>query len=221
MKTQSALQLFQYWNRLRGNLPAPKRTQIEPFDIQDVLSQTFILECGSHNCAMTFRLAGTAISNLFCRPLRGDLFSELFESRNRPVISRLMRNCYQNGSVVLLELSAQSVSGRQTLLELIMLPLHDEPAGHRILGCIAPHQTQFWHGLEPVSHIDLYSIRIVDPNHDPLFLKNRPEVPIAPTLSPTESHVQLAPRHTGERIAQFLVIEGGKFRSDHSKITKR
>jgi hypothetical protein len=210
MKTQAALHLFQYWNRLRSGMPAPRRAQIEPSDIRDILSQTFILESVSHSCEMSFRLAGTAISTLFGQPLRNANIRSLFQEKNVPVINRLMRNCYQDRSVVVLELNASSRTGRHTLLEVIMVPLQDERGGHRILGCIAPHQHQFWHGLDPVNRIDLHSIRIVDPEREPLFLMNRPKVDILPSIIPSEHQLQFEDDTPSKKGVKLLVIQGGK-----------
>jgi hypothetical protein len=210
MKTEAALCLFQYWNRLRNGTAAPARMDIEPFDIREVLSHTFILESSGQSSDMNFRLAGTALSNLFDRPLRGSPARSLFQDQHRAVISRLMRNCYQDSSVILLGLDATTRSGRHTILEILLLPLQDETEGHRILGCIVPHQHQFWHGLEPVSSLDLHSIRVIDPDREPLFLANRPEVPLPPALMPAEDSLQFGAPKAGMHL---LVIQGGKSRA--------
>jgi hypothetical protein len=210
MKTQSAQYLFQYWNRLREGSPAPRRTQIEPSDIRDVLSQTFILEAKHNNAEVNFRLAGTAISNLFGRTLRGTPIRALFQEQTKPILSRLMRNCYQDCSVVLLGFDATSRSGRHTLLEIMMLPLQDESEGHRILGCLVPHKYQFWHGLDPIEKMDLHSIRLVDAEREPLFLANRPEINLIPAIAPDEHHLKSFAANTVPKALQLTVIQGGK-----------
>jgi hypothetical protein len=221
MKTQLAMHLFQYWNRLRAGLPAPHRNDIEPSDIRDVLSRTFILESERKNWALNFRLVGTEISNLFGHNLRGSSWNALFQDRHKPVINRLARNCYQERSVIVLELDGFSNSGRQTLLEIIMLPLLDEASGPRILGCLVPHQHQFWHGLDPIEQIDLHSIRVVDPEREPLFLANRPEVGISPALAPLEDNINLNVDAQEQRGMRLLVIQGGKSAHKPREITKR
>ena len=221
MKTQSAMLLFQYWNRLRAGTPAPRRTQIEPSDIRDVLSQTFILESIDQSADMTFRVAGTAISNLFGRPLRNTAMRGLFSEAQKPIISRLLRNSYQDHSVVVLGLNATTRSGRNTLLEILVLPLQDEADSHRLLGCVTPHQYQFWHGLEPITNVDLQTIRVVNPDREPLFLANRPEVAVPPLLAPTEDQLQFKPKDTSPRGVQLMVIQGGKSALPQQEITKR
>jgi hypothetical protein len=221
MKTQSATDLFQYWNRLRKTMPAPRRTDIEPSDIKTVLGDMFILESPDQSADMRFRLAGTVMSNLFERPLRGTQIRNLFQEQHRPIISRLMRNCFQDGSVVLLGLDAVTQSGRHTLLEIIMLPLQNEAEGVRILGCMSVHQYQFWHGLEAIHKIDLHSIRLIDADREPLFLANRPEIPLPPTLAPYEEELQINKMSAGQRGLKLLVIQGGKPSATDRPLTKR
>ncbi|MGL4406604.1 MAG: PAS domain-containing protein [Notoacmeibacter sp.] len=210
MKTQAALQLFQYWNRLRDNTPAPSRTRIEPYDIRHVLSQTFILETERRDIDTTFRLVGTSISSIFCRPLRGTPLRDLFNEPQRPVLGRLARSCYQEQSVVLLGLDAATKTGRKTVLEMLMVPLQDETEGHRILGCLVPHKVEFWHGLEPISAIDIHSIRVVDPRREPMFLANRPEIALPPTLVPAEDTLEISNHEPRSRAPKLVVIQGGK-----------
>ena len=68
MKLNGSIELFQYWNRLRGTRPAPRRTEIEPSDIKTLLADTFILEQDSRGLPV-FRLAGTRLCALFGRCL--------------------------------------------------------------------------------------------------------------------------------------------------------
>ena len=218
MKTQSALLLFQYWNRLRNGAMAPQRTAIEPSDIREVLSQTFILKEEASTGEMDFRLAGTAISSFFGRQLRSTPLRQLFQHQHRAIVSRLLRNCYQESSVVLLGLNAATRNERKSDLEVLLMPLQAEPEGNHILGCIIPHEHAFWHGLEPVTSLDLTSIRVLDPDREFLYLANRPEIVMPPSVMPSESNLEL----TGTKsVAQFLIIQGGKSSTTASSITKR
>ena len=210
MKTQNAVELFQYWNRLRGGAQAPARTKIEPSDIRNVLASTFILETTGDSDDLLFRLAGTAICNLLGNQLRGTSIRNLFQDKHKPVVSRLMRTCYNTGSVLLLGFDGTTRSGRSTIIEILMLPLQDENNGHRILGCMSPHQFQFWHGLEAVNTIELHSIRLIDPDREPLFLANRPAIGLPPALVPNEQQLQITPAASHKSKLQLMVIQGGK-----------
>ena len=220
MKTEAALHLFQYWNRLRNGRQAPPRADIEPYDIREVLGQTFILESEGQNGPLQFRLVGTTMSGLIGRPLLGSPFNALFQEQHCAVLSRLLRNCYQDKSVIVLGLDAITASQRQTILEILLLPLQNEQGGYRILGCMAPHHIQFWHGLEPVILLDLHSIRVIDPDREPLFLSNRPEMPLPPGLAPHDTHFQ-SDKHPATRPhVKLVVIQGGKNTSSQTILTK-
>ena len=71
MKQHGSIELFQYWDRLRDNRQAPKRTDIEPADIKSLLADTFILEKDGRGEAV-FRLAGTRLCAVFGRALERD-----------------------------------------------------------------------------------------------------------------------------------------------------
>ena len=43
MKHQSTRALFDYWNKKRGTRPAPERGDIDPAEIRNALSDTFML----------------------------------------------------------------------------------------------------------------------------------------------------------------------------------
>lgn len=189
MKSRAVLRLFEYWNAKRGGSPAPSRTAIEPSDIRDVLRETFILHAPRPEADLTFRLAGTALSDLFGRELRDTALRALLPASHAPLFGRLMRNCINDRSVVLLTMGGRSRSGRKADVEMIFLPLQMEDGAPRILGCLSPTETAFWYGLDPLLDLALNSIRLIDPDREPLYLANRPEVKLPPDLSPSETDV--------------------------------
>jgi hypothetical protein len=205
MKSRAVLRLFDYWNRKRGGTPAPARTAIEPSDIRDVLRETFILHSTKPGTDLTFRLAGTALADLFGRELRDTALRALLPASHGPLFGRLMRNCISDSSVVLLSLKARSKAGRLAEIEMIFLPLQFEGGAPRILGCLSPVQPAFWYGLDPVAALSLDSIRLIDPDREPLYLANRPELKLPPQLSPTEAELEKLP----QRGAHLRLIEGG------------
>ncbi|MCU0830335.1 MAG: PAS domain-containing protein [Rhizobiaceae bacterium] len=205
MKSRPSLALFAYWNRLRGAAAAPRRTSIEPGDLRDILTETFILHAQGTQDEFTFRLVGTAVSALFGRELRETALRDLVPVANRALLGRMLRNCVQDDAVIVAEFAATSVNRREATLELLLLPLASEQDGPRILGCLSPVKPEFWFGLEPVAQLSLASIRILDPSREPMFLANRPAVDV-PTLAPDASALRpLAPKSRHLR-----VIKGGR-----------
>lgn len=201
MKSRTVLKLFEYWNGRREGMAAPARTAIEPADIRDVLRETFILHAPTSQGELTFRLAGSALSDLFGRELRDTRFRALMPASHAPLFGRLLRNSIHDSAVVLLTLRGASKGGRTTGLELILLPLRHEDGAPRILGGLSPISPAFWYGLDPISTLELDAVRVVDPDREPLFLANRPEVRLPPDLMPKEAEIgSLPPRGPNLRL---------------------
>lgn len=208
MKQNGTIELFQYWNRLRNGRPAPDRTEIEPSDIKTLLADTFILELDSRQEAV-FRLAGTRICSVFGRELKGFSFVSLWNERDVSMISKLAGDVFINQSVVIVSFIAQSKGGRELDFEVLLLPLAGGRENQRALGTIVAEKRPFWLGVDPIVDCKATSIRVVDPEREPMFLKNRPAVPI-PSLSPVD--IDIGPEGTvvPRRVHHLVVLDGGK-----------
>lgn len=210
MKQQGSIELFQYWDRLRDGRPAPKRTEIEPADIKALLADTFILEKDARGEAV-FRLAGTRLCATFGRELKGFTFSSLWLSKDERVVARLAHGAFLAKSVVVISLDGVSRNGRVNSFELLLLPLDGGVDHPRALGAMTPAERPFWLGADPIVECRITSLRVVDPDREPLFLKNRPAVSVpslAPTLDEEESRIRVGEQ--GRRIRHLLVFDGGR-----------
>ncbi len=209
MKNQKTIDLFLYWNRLRANRPAPRRTEIEPADIKGLLADTFILEDDQRGQPV-FRLAGTRLCAIFGQELKGFVFSSLWQDRDRRMVSRLARNAFTDNSVIVVHFDAVSRSGRELSFESCLLPLRGGDDSARALGCMVPNEKPFWLGVDPVETCRMTSLRVIDPDREPMFLANRPEIPV-PTLAPESGHLYGMPDSpSGRRVRHLLVLDGGK-----------
>jgi hypothetical protein len=216
MQTNTALTLYQYWNRLRGADPAPDRRRIEPYDIRDILGDVFIIEQSEAGAAHTFRLCGSRVSALFGRELRNEPLRDLFRPASHAIAGKLARNCLVNGDVVALIGKAETAHQRIMECEVLLLPLKAEPEGRRLLGCLAPLDRQFWHGLEACGPMTVSSIRVLQPDRTHPFLQSRPLLAIAPSLETPVPHPvnaienQQGGTSGGRGTPRFTVIAGGK-----------
>lgn len=204
--------LFQYWDRLRQGRPAPKRTDIEPADIKELLGDTFILERDGRGEA-TFRLAGTRLCAVYGRELKGFGFSSLWRDPDRRLVSRLTNSVFMAKSVVSFEFDGAAEDGRSAGFEAILLPLDGGLEYPRCLGAVSPRTRPDWIGARPVTTATLGTVRVVDPDLDPLFLKNRPAVPVPhppARMERTRRDDAPPPLVRGRRIRHLLVLDGGK-----------
>lgn len=204
MKQDGSIALFQYWNRLRGIRPAPKRTEIEPADIKTLLADTFILEVDARG-EPVFRLAGSRLCAIYGRELKGFSFPSLWNVKDAEVVRRLTRSVFDSGMVIVLEFAGLSRNGRCNSFETVLLPLEGGKDCLRALGSIAACEKPFWLGADPVEENRVGSIRVVDPDREPLFLKNRPAVTVPP-LAPVDDLAD----EEGRRVRHLVVFDGGR-----------
>lgn len=211
MKHEATIALFQYWNRLRNGRPAPRRTEIEPADIKSLLADTFILERDARGEA-AFRLAGTRLCATYGRELKGYSFPLIWARRDQRMLSRLAYGTFQDKTVVVVTFDGFTESGRSQSFEMIMLPLDGGMGSARLLGAVTPFEKPYWLGSDAIREGRVDSIRVVDPEREPLFLSNRPAVTV-PSLEPHDGQLFDERRQGtsgGRRIRHLVVFNGGR-----------
>ena len=215
MKESGSITLFQYWDRLRDGRAAPRRTEIEPADIKTLLADTFILEKDARGEAV-FRLAGTRLCAIYGRELKGFAFGSLWQRKDQSLLSRLVNSTFQAKSVVVIAFEGISKSGRRNHFELLLLPLDGGTDNPRCLGSVSAAEKPYWLGVDHITDGVIASVRVVDPDREPVFLNNRPEVAV-PSLLPNRA--DMAPRSllesnrfsvAGRKIRHLVVFDGGR-----------
>ena len=207
MKQDGSVELFQYWNRLRDGRPAPRRTEIEPADIKSLLADTFILEQDARGEAI-FRLAGTRLCATFGRELKGYAFPLIWARRDQRMIARLAHGALRDKSVVVVTFDGLSRTGRTAQFEMVLLPLEGGLGSPRSLGAITPAERPYWLGADPLDEARVDTLRVVDPDREPVFLGNRPPVTVPP-IAPGDAEMIETPTN-GRRVRHLVVLEGGK-----------
>ena len=175
MRQKGTRLLFDYWNALRGDRQAPNRSEIAPAALGRSLAHVFILDAGASPAR--FRIAGTWIGNVFGQEWTGAPFSAMFDRDDHALVGRLTEAVAAESVVVTAELHAAAEEGREADLELVLLPLADDPV--RLIGSVHACRDAFWLGAYPLAPAHLTSVRLMDPGR-PLFdLAARPAIPIA------------------------------------------
>src|SRR6202046_4887894 len=70
VKLAATIELYAYWNRLRGARSAPERNDVDPGAIRGVLADTFVLDF-DEKLGFPFRIAGARGTAIFLKELRG------------------------------------------------------------------------------------------------------------------------------------------------------
>lgn len=211
MKSEKTQKLFLYWDRLRNGRVAPRRSDIEPADIKSLLAETFILESGAAG-EPVFRLAGTHVCAIYGRELKGIAFEALWPRKEGQLFLRLLKGTFSGNQVLIVCFDGISRNERVVPLEMIVLPLDGGTGSPRALGAVIALERPFWLGADPVLKGRVTSVRVVEPDRSPMFLKNRPSI-VVPPLEPDAgavSAVEMEDRNEGRRFGHLIVLDGGK-----------
>ncbi len=167
MQQKTSQTLYAYWNDVRGDRIAPRRFDIEPAQLGDVLSETFILESDEGKLP-TFRLAGTRICEQFGREFRGSGFVEMFAADDQAAIAQNMANLKRQGAAIVLEAEAKVPGRGDVCFEIVLLPLvHTGTSINRMLGSIAAVDPPIWIGSERLPQLDLLRVEQMWPEGRP------------------------------------------------------
>ena len=113
--------------------------------------------------------------------------------------------------MVLITYEGLSQNGRSNRFELLALPLDGGIENPRCLGVISAVEKPFWLGADPITDALIDAIRVIDPDKDPMFLKNRPEIAV-PSLVPSEFDPPetISALGRARRIRHLVVFDGGR-----------
>lgn len=214
MRHKETIELFDYWNEIRGNREAPLRSEISPAALGRLLPSVMLLEQVA-NGEIAFRLAGTRVCSLRCRELKGRPFGDLFRDADRPAVTKVLNSVGQGKALAVLDAFADKGDGNGTAVEIALFPMADETA--RILGILSPSKTPYWFGAEPAT-LELRGIRYIDSQSDLPFLRSRPSVPISHRNTEPESGIRerlrllsgTNPARPKTALRIFTVHDGGK-----------
>jgi hypothetical protein len=201
MKHKKTLKLYNYWNELRGDNPAPKRSALDPQLISGLLGDLFILERKSP-VNYTFRLAGTRLCSAYGRELREQSFPHFWSECDRESMETLLYSITEDAAAAVVGIQAQSAAGNSLPLEMLLLPLfQDNGKLTRVLGGLVPLESAYWIGVDPLVRQSIRSLRLIWPDKQPVL----PTIPKKAVADQTPFGHARATRTA----VNLKVIEGG------------
>ena len=163
VKLAATIELYAYWNRLRGARSAPERNDVDPGAIRGVLADTFVLDFDATR-GFPFRIAGSRANALFLKELRGLSFLELWRDADREDLDSILHCVADEAQAFLIGAEARSPHLEAVDVEIILMPLRHHGLTHaRVLGGLAVHAAPAWMGLRGAGPIALTSLRALDP----------------------------------------------------------
>lgn len=207
MRSKTAIEIYAYWDQLRGHRDVPGRSQIEPAHVRHILADLFILEKTPRG-DIRFRLAGTRICALFARELRGTRFDALWLGEQVGELERIATDVMAQKTPVVLSAMALTGAADRLPMEIILLPLRSPDGGvDRIIGALTPLSRPHWLEATPVNFMDITGTRVLDSAKANIFQQNRPEIPL-----PVKPHPAPDAGIAGaiRRVLHLRVLEGGR-----------
>jgi hypothetical protein len=179
MKLRVTRAVFEYWDSLRGTRPAPERADIDPGAIRSCLANIFILAVDPPS-GHPFRIAGTALCDMFGAELTGRPFAELWPDVECAAISDLVQSVYQNASGVVTEVTGRNADAQPVDLEMILLPLGGGDSGSgRVLGAVAVAAAMpYWLGMRRLRSLHLGALRYVAGANEPATNRRPARLPV-------------------------------------------
>lgn len=198
---------------------APRRFEIEPSCIGDVLPDTFILERQDAG-NFVYRLAGTRLCDLFKREFRGHNFLDKWASRDSHLLRSRLNTISIKGGVVVLLAEAETAISKSVLMEILLLPLvHRQAIADRFLGLVSPLESPPWLCWEPIQSLNLVSDEIIWPDGHPqgesLAAADQASLSAQDRQSPFLPGVRHSRIVRSER-RQFRVFDGGLSNSERA-----
>lgn len=217
MRHPATQALYAYWNEVRGNRRAPRRLEIQPAHIADILLDTFILERGESG-RFRFRLAGTRVANRFGLLLKGQDFSSCWGEGDRNLFAHHVGAIVDMPRVGVFTGEADVMDGNRIIgtssFELLVLPLmHTGQAIDRLLCLLVPldeDDNRLKDGAS-LSRLRLMAAEAIWPNGEP-----QDQVSLQGRQLPLHPHVRVA-RIVRQGRRQFRVYEGGLDTADSDK----
>lgn len=208
MRHPATQALYAYWNEVRRDRLAPRRLEIQPARIGDVLLDTFILERADQK-EFRFRLAGTRVSARFSIDLRAQDFLACWREADRSLLEHHLEAISDLGRVGVFtgEGQVRDDNGEQiaAAFELLVLPLvHTGQSIDRLLCLMVPLETEVSRPEPQIRDLRLMAAEAIWPNGqaaEPSRAGEGRQLPLHP-------HVRLA-RIVRQGRRQFRVYEGG------------
>jgi hypothetical protein len=167
VKLAVTMELYAYWNRLRGARSAPERNDVDPGAIRGVLADTFVLDFDEGR-GFPFRIAGSRANAIFLKELRGLAFLEVWRGADRKELNSILHCVADESQPFLIGAEARPPGLGAVDIEAILLPLRHHGLTHsRILGAFAVHVAPSWIGLVGAGPIAMTSLRALNPPSRP------------------------------------------------------
>jgi hypothetical protein len=123
MKHPANREYYSYWDETRAGAAAPERSNFEPGHVRHLLGDIFV---AAYDAASDYplRVAGTRMSALLGRDLKGQSFTKLFRTADRREIEDILGVVAEETLPTVAGLITRTTDGAPFHLELLLLPFN-------------------------------------------------------------------------------------------------
>lgn len=203
MRHSTSRELFQYWDTLRSNRPAPLRPEFEPSAIGNILGSIFMLEMMCDIAAI--RLAGGNLRTMFGEDLRGKAFAKLWLNGVERKPSTIASRCIDDTTPFVLHADGLTRAGSVSELELLMVPLMgSDGQSNRIVGSLADLDQDNPFTKKHLIGMSLTSIKAIEHDTIPVDFRSKQR----PNLIKTPKADALSGK-SDRKTSHLYIIDGG------------
>lgn len=214
MRNKASQILFNYWNTVRDGRIAPKRLEIDPSALSQILSQTMILEVVDGN-NFPFRIAGTSICEFLGGEMRGCNFFELWGAVDRRHFRSAFDAALSSGAPVIASTTSHGPLSTSYTSEIVLLPLYDHKDRlSRLLGCWSQDPSSLASG-QFQRRVDYHQLTTItnqwpDKSHDqPEAISRLAQRDFPAVEPPATLYSDMDIRIVRRERRQFRVLDGG------------
>ncbi|PDT39949.1 MULTISPECIES: PAS domain-containing protein [Sinorhizobium] len=204
MHSRTTMELFQYWNAVRGNRDLPRRDEIDPAHIRSLLPDLFILQRQASR-DVRFRLAGTGVCALFGRELRDGQFGDLWLDSEADGTARIAEEVMTQMTPMLLYARGATGAGDELDVELLLAPLaSSDGTNDRLLGALSPLARPVWLHMTPLTHLVSTGLSLPDAS---------PNLPLDHAYrqpATTKSNVAGWIGRNNRKVSHLRILDGGR-----------
>lgn len=120
------VRLWDYWNERRGDGVGPRRAEIDPADVRDLLPGILIMEPVGEPPSFRYRLSGTASDEIHGRSITGMTIGELSPPSFVAQLTEALRQLMRDGRPQRSDLLFTNLKGHRRRYQALRLPLSED-----------------------------------------------------------------------------------------------
>ncbi len=158
--------LFRHWETVRAERPCPERGDMDLRAISKLMPALAIIQAGETTNSPMFKLAGTAVCDLFQRQMTGADVGLAMERFERRVVDETLLLSLKTLQPCLIRLRFLSVEGTATTAEFLALPVFNRSLGvHQLFSGVFSFAEQINGKSNTLSRIELIATRMIWTEH--------------------------------------------------------